>query len=85
MQALSEAPGVIGKSKRLYVTQKDVMKLFGCQKSYASKVIKDINTEAQQRGEHTFPAGKANKYTFAKAFAIPMDDIERVMIEEQEV
>lgn len=82
MQALTEAPGVVGKPMRLFVTSRDVMKLLGCKKSYAAKVIQDINVEAQQRGEHAFPAGKANKYMFAKAFAIPMDDIERVMIEE---
>ncbi|EOS47310.1 hypothetical protein C809_02186 [Lachnospiraceae bacterium MD335] len=84
MQALEKASGVIGKPKRLFVTSNDVMKLLGCKKSYASKVIQDINAEAKQRGEHAFPAGKANKYIFAKTFALPMEDVESVMVEEQE-
>lgn len=83
MQALKNASGVIGKPKRLFVTSDDVMKLLGCKKSYAAKVIQDINAEAKKRGEHAFPAGKANKYIFAKTFAIPMDDVESVIIEEQ--
>lgn len=84
MRKLAEAPGVIGKPKRLFVTSNDVMRLLGCKKSYAAKVIQDINAEAKQRGERAFPAGKANKYIFAKDFAIPMDDVESAMIEEQE-
>lgn len=84
MQTLANASGVTGKPKRLFVTSADVMKLLGCKKSYAAKVIQDINAGAKQRGEHAFPAGKANKYIFAKIFALPMEDVESVMVEEQE-
>ncbi len=86
MQSLSTMTqsdtGVTGKPKRIFVTSEDVMKLFGCKKSCAGKMIQETNAEAKKRGEHAFPAGKANKYTFSKIFGIPISDIESVMVEE---
>lgn len=76
------AVGVISAPKRLYVTSSDVMKLLGCKSSYAGNVIKELNAEAKKSGKHAFPAGKANKYNFAEKFGIPLDDIDRIMVEE---
>lgn len=88
MQSLSTMPqpstGVVGKPKRIFVTSEDVMKLFGCKKSCAGKMIQETNEDAKKRGEHAFPSGKANKYTFSKFFGIPLSDIENVMVEEWE-
>lgn len=75
------ARGAIVPPKRLFVTANDVMKLLGCKNSYAAKVLREINTEAQETGMHAFPAGKANKYLFAEKFGIPLDDLEKVMME----
>lgn len=71
--------GIIEKPKRLFVTPADVMELFGCQKSYAGNVIREINQKAKGQDKHALPAGKANKYLFAKMFDIPLADIEEVM------
>lgn len=75
--------GIIEKPKRLFVTSADVMELFGCQKSYAGNIIREVNKKAQGQDIHALPAGKANKYHFAKMFDIPLSDIEEVMMKNR--
>ncbi len=84
MQALAEAPGVVRKSTRLFVTQKDVATILGCGKSKAYDIVRDVNKAAVKRGKHPFTAGRANKYLFADIFEIPIEEVDRVINEEQE-
>ncbi len=83
MQALAEAPGVVRKSTRLFVTQKDVATILGCRKSKAYDIVRDINKAAVKKGKHSWGAGKANKYLFADIFDIPIEEVDRVINEEQ--
>lgn len=85
MQALTEAPGVVRKSTRIFVTQEDVAVLLGCGKSKAYDIVREVNKQAKQKGNHPFPAGKANKYLFSDIFDIPIEDVDRVINDEQEV
>ncbi len=81
MSALAEAPGVIGVSTRVYVEIADVMQLFGCKQSKASNYIKDINKKVKEDGGMAFPAGKANKYLFSEMSKLPIEDINKVLEE----
>ena len=85
MSALAESPGVVRKSNRIFVTQEDVTVLLGCGKSKAYDIVREINELAKKKGNHPFPAGKANKYLFSDTFDIPIEEVDRVINEEQEV
>ena len=78
MQALAEAPGVVRRSTRIFVTQEDVATLLGCGKSKAYDIVREVNEQAK-KGNHPFPAGKANKYLFSDIFDIPMDEVDKVI------
>lgn len=79
MSALAVAPGVIQKSTRIFVTQEDVSVLLGCGKSKAYDIVREVNELAKKKGNHPFPAGKANKYLFSDVFDIPMDEVDKVI------
>ena len=68
MSALAEAPGVVRKSTRIFVTQEDVAALLGCGKSKAYDIVREVNRQ-----------GKANKYLFSDIFNIPMDEVDKVI------
>lgn len=85
MQTLSDAPGVIRRNTRIFVTQEDVAVLLGCGKSKAYDIIREINKLTKKQGSHPFPAGKANKYLFSDIFKIPLEEVDRVINEEKEV
>lgn len=79
MGALTEAPGVVRKSTRIFVTQEDVAMLLGCGKSKAYDIVREVNRQAKNKGNLPFPAGKANKYLFSDIFDIPMDEVDKVI------
>lgn len=79
MSALAAAPGVMQKSTRIFVTQEDVAVLLGCGKSKAYDIVREVNELAKKKGNHPFPAGKANKYLFSDVFDIPMDEVDKVI------
>lgn len=79
MSALAAAPGVIQKSTRIFVTHEDVAVLLGCSKSKAYDIVREVNDLAKKKGNHPFPAGKANKYLFSDVFDIPMDEVDKVI------
>lgn len=85
MNALVTAPGVVRKSTRIFVTPGDVAALLGCRKSKAYDIVREVNELAKKKGNHPFPTGKANKYLFSDTFGIPIEDVDRVINEEQEV
>lgn len=64
---------------RIYVNTNDVMEILGCKKSYAYKVIKDVNEVARSKQLMPFPDGKANKYLFADVYGIPSEAIDKVI------
>ncbi len=79
MSALTEAPGVVQKSTRIFVTHEDVATLLGCGKSKAYDIVREVNRQARKKGNHPFPSGKANKYLFSDIFNIPMDEVDKVI------
>lgn len=79
MNALTEAPGVVRKSTRIFVTQEDVAALLGCGKSKAYDIVREVNKQAKKKGNHPFPAGKANKYLFSDTFDIPIEEVDKVI------
>ena len=81
MNALATAPGVISMPIRVYVEIEDVMVLLGCKKSKAGDYIKIINNKVKEDGGMPFPAGKANKYLFSEMSKLPIEDINKVLEE----
>lgn len=81
MGSLATAPGVMKRTTRIFITADDIEQLFGCGRSKAYKIVRDVNAEAQKNGNHPFPAGTANKYLFSDLFDIPMEEIDRVINE----
>ncbi len=79
MSALETAPGVVGVVVRAYVVVDDVMQLLGCKKSLAYKTIKKINAQEEKAGRYAFPGAKANKYSFADSFGIPVEFVDAVI------
>ena len=79
MEGLAMEPGVVRKSTRIFVTQEDVAVLLGCGKSKAYNIVREVNEQARKKGNHPFPAGKANKYLFSEIFDIPMDAVDKVI------
>ena len=79
MGVLTAAPGVVQRSTRIFVTQEDVATLLGCGKSKAYDIVREVNEQAKKKGNHPFPAGKANKYLFSDIFDIPMDEVDKVI------
>lgn len=53
--------------------------LLGCGKSKAYDIVREVNRQAKKKGNHPFPAGKANKYLFSDIFNIPMDEVDKVI------
>lgn len=82
MGALAAAPGVLRKSTRVFVTQEDVAVLLGCGKSKAYDIVREVNELAKKKGNHPFPAGKANKYLFSDTFDIPIEEVDKVINEK---
>ncbi len=82
MDVLTEAPGVVRKSTRIFVTQEDVAALMGCGKSKAYDIVREVNEQAKKKGNHPFPAGKANKYLFSDIFDIPLSEVDKVINKE---
>ncbi len=82
MGSLAMAPGVVRKSTRIFVTQEDVAILLGCGKSKAYDIVREVNALAKKKGNHPFPAGKANKYLFSNIFDIPIEEVNKVINEE---
>lgn len=76
------ATGVVQKSTRIFVTQEDVGVLLGCGKSKAYNIVHEINELAKKKGNHPFPAGKANKYLFSDAFDIPIEEVNKIISRE---
>ena len=84
MGVLAEASGAVRKSTRIFVTQEDVALLLGCGKSKAYDIVREVNRQAKKKGNHPFPAGKANKYLFSDIFDIPMEEVDRAINEGKE-
>jgi len=82
MSTLATASGVVRKSTRIFVTQEDVAILLGCGKSKAYDIVREVNALAKKKGNHPFPAGKANKYLFSNIFDIPIEEVNKVINEE---
>lgn len=82
MNVLVAAPGVMQKSTRIFVTCEDVATLMGCGKSKAYDIVRGVNKHAKEKGNHPFPAGKANKYLFSDIYNIPIEEVDRVINEE---
>lgn len=82
MSALTEAPGVVQKSTRIFVTHEDVATLLGCGKSKAYDIVREVNRQARKKGNHPFPSGKANKYLFSDIFDIPLSEVDKVINKE---
>lgn len=82
MLELEVSPGVMRKSTRIFVTQEDVAVLLGCGKSKAYNIVREVNARAKKKGNHPFPAGKANKYLFSDIFDIPLEEIDKVLNRE---
>ncbi len=76
---LENAQGVIKKVSRFFITHKDIMTIFECSKSKAYDIVKEVNVCAKENGERPLPAGKANKYTFARLYGIPIEDVDRII------
>lgn len=72
------------KMTRIFVTQEDIVELLGCKKSMAYRIVREINDCAKEKGNRPFPSGKANKYLFSDLYAIPIDEIDRVIEAGQE-
>lgn len=85
MGALATAQGVVKRGTNVFVTQEDVAILMNCKKSKAYEIVRKVNDYAKTKGCSPFPAGKANKYMFAEIYGIPIEDVERVISESQEV
>lgn len=85
MGALAGAPGVIRKSTRLFVTPEDVAAILGCKATKAYNIVREVNQQAEEKGYHPFPAGRANKYFFSDAFGIPIEEVDNVINGEREV
>lgn len=83
MGVLATSPGVLGQAKRIFVTQEDVAGLLGCGKSKAYEIVREVNECAKKKGNKPFPAGKANKYLFSDIYDIPIEEIDRVINNEQ--
>lgn len=79
MDGLAMGTGAVRKSTRIFVTQEDVATLLGCGKSKAYDIVREVNRQAKKKGNHPFPAGKANKYLFSDIFDIPMDEVDKVI------
>lgn len=79
MSVSAIAPGVIGRTNRIFVTQEDVAMLLGCGKSKAYEIVREVNECAKKKGNRPFPAGKANKYLFSDIYDIPIGEIDRVI------
>jgi hypothetical protein len=84
MSALATAPGVIGKHLRIYVTQEDVAVLFGCGKSKAYQIVREVNQCAKESGCRSLPSGRANKYLFSDIYGIPIEEVNSVISGQQE-
>ena len=82
MDDLVMPPGVVKKAARLFVTKEDGMKLFGCQKSKASSIVRDVTKYAKEMGKCPLPAGRANIYIFADIYNFPIEEVNRVINEE---
>lgn len=82
MNVLSSASGVIKKPARLFITSDDVMQLFGCGKSKAYGIVRDVNKCAKDKGHRPLPSGKANKYLFADIYDLPIEEVDRVINNE---
>ena len=83
-QTLALPPGDKLMSTRIFITEEDVTEHTGGRKSKAYGIVREVNKLAKEKGSHPFPAGKANKYLFSDIFSIPMEEIDKV-IREQEV
>lgn len=81
-QTSAMPPGVVQGSTRIFITGEDVMALMGCRKSKAYGIVREVNKLAKEKGSHPFPAGKANKYLFSDIFSIPMEEIDKVIMEQ---
>lgn len=75
----ASAPGVMRNATRIFVTQEDVAVLLGCGKSKAYNIVREVNKSAKKKGNHPFPAGKANKYLFSDIYGIPIEEVDRVI------
>lgn len=72
-------PGVMRNATRIFVTQEDVAVLLGCGKSKAYNIVREVNKSAKKKGNHPFPAGKANKYLFSDIYGIPIEEVDKVI------
>lgn len=79
MGELAAAPGVMRCVTRVFVTQEDVAAIFGCGKSMAYRIVREVNASAKKKGYRALPAGKANKYLFAEIYGIPIEEVDRVI------
>lgn len=84
MGELAASPGVVKIAARLFVTNEDVMKLFGCGRSKAYRIVQEVNAHAKEMGKRPLPAGKANKYLFSDLYGIPVDEIEKIISDKEE-
>ncbi len=76
---LESRQGVIKEASRVFIGRQDIMLLFECSKSTAYNIVRKVNTYAEKNGELAPPAGKTNKYTVAKLYNIPIEDINQII------
>ncbi len=84
METLVRVPGVVKRATRIFITQEDVATLLGCGKSKAYNIVRQVNECAKKKGNYPFPSGKANKYLFSDIYDIPIEEVDRVIIGEEE-
>lgn len=71
--------GVKGNATRTFITPNEIIFLLGCKKSKAYKIVRELNDLSVKQGNFPFPLGKANKYLFSKVYAIPIDEVNKVI------
>ncbi len=67
---------------RIYLKIQDVMKILGCGHTKANQYIREVNATAKSRGLLAFTRGKANKYLFADLYGVPIEDINKIISQE---
>lgn len=75
------ASGVIREATRIFVTADDVIALFGCGRSKAYNIVREVNQYAKQKCGYPMQSGKANKYLFSEMFFVPLEEIDRTIRE----
>lgn len=77
------AAAVIGEATRIFVTPDDVITLFGCGRSKAYDIVREVNQYAKRKCGYPMQSGKANKYLFSEMYFVPLEEIDRTIRERR--